>query len=384
MAEVIIKKVTTDKELKEFIKCQWNFYREDPYWVPPLIVDRMDLFNKKKNPFFQHAEMDMFLAFKNKEIVGRIAAITNQNHNDFQEDNNGFFGFFESVDDQAVANALFDTVIEWLREKGKDGMMGPMNPSTNDEVGLLIDGFDISPYVMMTHNPPYYKKLYEEYGLAKAKDLIAWYIDTEAVNISDKMIRVAEKGAEKFGVTIRNIKFKNLKKELELIRQVYNNAWAKNWGFVPVTTAEFDHLAANLKQIADEDFLLLAEKGDQPVGFTLTLPNINEVLKTIPDGKLFPTGLFKLLTGLKKVKTVRVITLGIIREYQFAGLGSLLILETIKRAKAKGITGGEMSWILEDNHTMNRPIESLGAYVHKKYRVYHYPVLKKGETHEGF
>ncbi len=373
MSSIEIKKVESKKELKQFIKMQWNIYQNDPNWVPPLIMDRMDLLNKEKNPFYQHAEMDLFLAYKGGEIVGRIAAITNENHNKFHEDNNGFFGFFESIDDQEVAKQLLDTVKSWLKEKGKDGIMGPVNPSSNDEAGLLVDGFGSPPFVLMCHNPPYYQKLIENNGLTKAKDLWAWFIDSETANanIPEKMYRVAEKTQKKYGLTIRTIDFKNFKSEVKNLKEIYNNAWSKNWGFVPMTDAEFDHMAKDLKQVADKDFIYIVEKDGKAIGFSLTLPNINEVLKKIKNGKLFPFGLFKLLFGIKKVTTVRVVTLGIVKEYQFGGFSSIMILKTIKTAFDKGLFGGEMSWILEDNQAMNSPIESLGAKVHKTYRIYH-------------
>ena len=213
MSAITIKPMNSKKETKDFIKFQWKIYANDPNWVPPLIIERMELLDKKKNPFFQHSEMQLFMAYKNGEAVGRIAAITNQNHNEFQEDNNGFFGFFESVNDQEVASALVETARNWLKEKGKNGMYGPMNPSTNDEAGLLIDGFDSPPFVMMCHNPPYYAELLENTGLKKAKDLWAWYLDVgNNYQLPEKLVRVAEKTAKKYGVTIRNISLKKIKK----------------------------------------------------------------------------------------------------------------------------------------------------------------------------
>ena len=372
MSLIEIKKVESNKVLMQFIKMQWDIYKDDPNWVPPLIMDRKKLLDKNKNPFFQHAEMELFLAYKDGNIAGRIAAITNENHNKFHEDNLGFFGFFESIDDVEVSNKLFETAESWIKEKGKDGILGPMNPSSNDELGLLVDGFESPPYVLMCHNPEYYGKLIEKAGYDKAKDLFAWYIDSETAskNISEKMFRVAEKSAEKYGLNVRTINFKNMDEEVKNLREVYNNAWSKNWGFVPMTDEEFNHLAADMKQVADPDFIFIVEKDGRPIGFSLTLPNLNEVLIKIKNGKLFPTGLFKLLFGLKKVKTVRVITLGIVKEYQFGGFSSIMILKSIKTALDKGLQGGEMSWILEDNHAMNSPIESLGSKKHKTYRIY--------------
>lgn len=373
MNSIEIKIVQSKKDLMNFIKMPWDIYKDDPQWVPPLIMDRKKLLDKNKNPFFQHSEMELFLAYKDGKIVGRIAAITNENHNKFHEDNIGFFGFFESVNDFEVAQKLFEATENWIKEKGKNGLMGPMNPSTNDEAGLLVEGFDSPPFALMCHNPRYYMNLIEKVGYAKAKDLWAWYIDSDTanLNISEKMYRVADKTSEKYGLTIRNINFKNMEEETKILREVYNNAWSKNWGFVPMTDDEFNHLAADMKQVADEDFVFIVEKDGKPVGFSLTLPNINEVLIKIKNGKLFPTGLFKLLFGMKKIKTVRVITLGIVKEYQFAGFSSVMIMKTIRTALDKGMKGGEMSWILEDNQAMNSPIESLGSKKHKIYRIYH-------------
>ncbi len=371
MGTIDLKIVRNNKELIEFIKLPWKIYKNDPNWVPPLIIDRKKLLDKKKNPFFQHAEMEMFLAYRDGEPVGRIAGITNENHNKFQEDNVGFFGFFESIDDPEVTAVLFDKVKEWLRRKGKDGIMGPFNPSTNDEVGLLIEGFDSPPYVMMCHNPAYYQKLLEDCGLKKAKDLYAWYLDIRNYKIPERLLNIAQKSLARYNITLRNLKIKDLQSELKLVLEVYNNAWSKNWGFVPMTTEEILHAANDLKQIADEEFLLLAEKDGKPVGFSVTLPNINEILINIRNGKLFPTGLFKLLTGMKKIRNVRVVMLGVVKDLQKAGLGSIFYVETLRRAMERGLDGGEMSWILEDNYPMNSAIEMFGSKCHKTYRIYH-------------
>jgi GNAT superfamily N-acetyltransferase len=312
----------------------------------------------------------MMLAYKNGELVGRIAAITNENHNKFHEDNVGFFGFFESVNDADVSKELFDHVDTWLKTRGKDGVLGPLNPSTNDEAGLLIEGFDSPPYILMCHNPPYYADLIEKAGYTKAKDLNAWLLDIRGMQIPEKMVRLADMSTKKYDLTIRTIKMKDIEKEIHHIREVYNDSWSRNWGFVPFTDEEIEYLAADLKQIAIEEFVVLAFKGERPIGFLLTLPNINEILIHNKSGRLFPTGLIKLMTGLKKVKTVRTITLGIVRDYQHLGLGTILYTDLIRRAQRRGLDGGEMSWVLEDNEAMNRPIELLGSKIHKIYRVY--------------
>jgi GNAT superfamily N-acetyltransferase len=310
------------------------------------------------------------LAYQNGKLVGRNAAIINHNHNKFHQDKTGFFGFFESIDDEEVCTALMDHTVSWLKERGCDKVLGPCNPSTNDEVGCLIEGFDSPPYIMMCHNPPYYPNLLENYGMKKAKDLYAWYLDVRKKEIPEKLFRVSEAAMKKFNLKIRNVRLKDLKNELALIREVYNNAWSRNWGFVPFTEDEITHAADDIKQIAWEEFLLLAEIDDRPVGFSITLPNINEVLINIPDGKLFPFGLFKLLRGMKKIQNVRVVILGIIKEYQHVGFGAVFYIETIKRAKAMGLNGGEMSWILEDNEPMNKAIKLIGSDLYKKYRIY--------------
>jgi GNAT superfamily N-acetyltransferase len=370
MADIEIRVVSSNKDLMKFIKLPWKIYKDDPNWVPPLIMDRKKLLNQKKNPFFRHSEMEMMLAYKNGELVGRIAAITNENHNKFHEDNVGFFGFFESVNDADVSKELFDHVDTWLKTRGKDGVLGPLNPSTNDEAGLLIEGFDSPPYILMCHNPPYYADLIEKAGYTKAKDLNAWLLDIRGMQIPEKMVRLADMSTKKYDLTIRTIKMKDIEKEIHHIREVYNDSWSRNWGFVPFTDEEIEYLAADLKQIAIEEFVVLAFKGERPIGFLLTLPNINEILIHNKSGRLFPTGLIKLMTGLKKVKTVRTITLGIVRDYQHLGLGTILYTDLIRRAQRRGLDGGEMSWVLEDNEAMNRPIELLGSKIHKIYRVY--------------
>ncbi len=364
--------VDSQKEMKRFLKFEWEINRQTPYWISPLYIERKQLLDTGKNPFFQHAELQPFLAYKDGQISGRIAALTNENHNIFHNDNAGFWGFFECINDKVVAGALFDAAAEWLKNKGKDRMLGPMNPSTNDETGLLVEGFDSPPYIMMPHNSDYYPSLVESYGNEKAKDLYAWFVETQTAldSISDKMERVANKIMKKYDLSIRNIRLKNLDNEINLIKDIYNNAWSSNWGFVPFTDEEINHVAASLKQIADENMLLIAEKSGEPIAFSVSLPNINDVLARIPNGRLLPTGIFKLLFGLRKINTIRVIILGVKKEYQFMGLGSVFYIETIKRGKKQGYVEGELSWILEDNHAMNRALEAIGAKPYKTYRVY--------------
>lgn len=371
-----IFQVKSKKEMKQFISFEWEINRNLSNWVSPLRMARRDILNVRKNPFFEHAEIAMFLAIESGKTLGRIAAITNQNYNDFQNDQSGFWGFFECIDNQEVADALFNQAADWLRTKGKDNMLGPMNPSTNDETGLLIDGFDTPPYLLMLHNYPYYQKLVEDFGNTKARDLYAWIISTKQadLNITDKMRRVSEKIMQRYDIKLRTLKKKNLNREIKIIKKIYNNGWSHNWGFVPFTDKEIDKVAEELKPIADENMLYVAEKSGEPIAFSVTIPNVNEVLARIPNGKLFPIGLFKLLFGLKKIKTIRVIILGVEKEYQHLGLGSIFYMESIKRALEGGYTMAEMSWILEDNYTMNRALENIGSDRYKTYRIYEYPL----------
>jgi len=362
------------KEVKRFINFEWEINQSLMHWVSPLRMARRDILNTTKNPFFEHAEIALFLAVDDGKTLGRIAAITNQNYNDFHNDQSGFWGFFDCIDNQEIADALFNQVADWLLARSKDKMMGPMNPSTNDETGLLIDGFDTPPYLMMLHNQPYYQKLVEGFGHTKGRDLYAWIISTEQanLNITDKMRRVSDKILQRYDITLRTLKKKDLDSEIKIVKDIYNNAWSRNWGFVPFTDAEIDKVAEELKPIADENMLYFAMKGNEPIAFSVTIPNINEVLARIPDGKLLPTGLFKLLFDLKKIKTLRVIILGVKKEYQHLGLGSIFYMESIKRALEGGYTMAEMSWILEDNYTMNRALDNVGADRYKTYRIYEY------------
>lgn len=374
MSQITVKPVENRSELMQFIKFQWKVNEDDPHWVPPLIMDRLKVLDKGKNPFFKHAEAEYFLAERDGEIVGRIAAITNRMHNEFHKDSAGFFGFLEAVEDVEVFRALLQTAEKWVKEKGKDSIMGPFNPSTNDEMGFLVDGFDTPPYFMMTHNPQYYDKLMKESGYDKAKDVFAYHIHKDTIVISGKLSQVAKGTKQKLGVNIRPINMNDFNAELERVREVYNNAWSQNWGFVPMTPEEFDFIADDFKKIIDPDLVLIAEVKGAPVGFSLALPNYNDVFAKIPNGKLFPTGWLKFLKYRKKITSLRVITLGVIQKYQQAGIGGLFYLETFERGVERGYVEAEMSWILEDNDLMNRAANLLGGKPYKAYRIYRKPL----------
>ncbi len=369
---ISIETVKTKRDKNRFIKMVWPLYKDYPNWVPPLLLDRRMILDTKNNPFYRHAEIELFLAYRNSEIVGRIAAIINHNHNSFHEENIGFFGFFESMNDQDVASALIDKAKEWLRGKGVNAIRGPVNPSTNDDIGVLIDGFDKTPAIMMPYNPEYYDSLMTGSGLQKVKDLHSYYVEEDQV-MSGKLPRVMEKLKQRESFNIRQLNMKDFKAELQRIKTVYNNAWSKNWGFVPMTDEEFDHLADSLKQIVDPRIVLFAEKDNQPIGFALSVPDINQILIHNKKGRLIP-GAIRLLLNKKKINFVRIIVLGVTLQYQRSSAGALLFYETAVRGIENGYYHGEAGWVLENNVMMNRAAEFLNAKRYKTYRLYEAPL----------
>jgi hypothetical protein len=362
------------KEFKKFIDLSWKIYAKDPAWVPPLRLTVLDALDTKKNPFYLHAKIMLWNAYKDGEHVGRIAGIVDEVHNKFHSEQTAFFGFFECTDDAAASEALFAAVEKWGKAQGMKVMRGPANPSLNHEAGLLLDNFGRAPYIMMTHNPAYYAKLIEKQNYTKAKDLLAFEMPTSQP-FPEKYVRIAQKVAEKNEITFRSINMKNFLAEVRKIQEVYNDAWEKNWGFVPMDDAEFKHMAKSLKDVIWPEFCLIAERNGEAIGFSLALPDINQVLKDIPNGKLLPFGIFTLLSGLnpkkKKVTQLRVITLGVKQKYRASGVAGLFYVESYNRARAMGIERGEMSWILEDNQLMLGAIQSFaGVPPYKTYRLY--------------
>jgi GNAT superfamily N-acetyltransferase len=369
MDNIEIKKVETKSDLNTFIKCQWNFYKNDPNWVPPLLMERKTLLNKDKNPFFKTAEADYFIAYKGNEIVGRIAAIKNDIHLKYHQDQTGFFGFFECINEQKVANALFDTAKNWLKERGLVTMRGPANPSSNDEYAMLYKGFDDTPRLLMTYNPKYYNDLCENYGMVKAKDLLAYKLENHKVMASEKLKRVQNLAKDRYRLKITQLDMKNFKKELEKVKIVYNKAWAPNWGFVPMSDEQIDAMAKDLKPLVEPSLVLFGEIDNQLVGFALVMLDYNQIFKNM-NGRLFPINFLKLYTQKKKIKWARIITLGLIPEHQKKGLDSVFYWEIVNRAHAIGIDLGEASWILEDNDMMNRGAVVMGGDPYKTYRIW--------------
>lgn len=367
-----IQPVMTSKDTLRFIKSQWNFYQNDPNWVPPLIMDRKKLLDTKNNLLYLHTNIQCFIAVDGGNIVGRIAAIYNGNHLKTHNDGVGFFGFFECIDNQEIANALIDTAKQWVKAKGCTALRGPVNPTLNDETGLLVDGFDSAPIMLMCYNPPYYEKLLLNSGLEKVKDLYAYYINFDTY-MTEKMIRVQAMIRERNGITIRKMNLKNktqFLKDVEFLRDIYNQAWQPNWGFVRMTDAEFDYLANDLKQIANPNLILLAEVKGKPAGFVVALPNVNDALKHNKSGGLL-TGVWHLLTKLKKTNWGRLPIMGVLPEFQKTGLDAVLYHDIGVEAKKLNIFHWEASWILEDNVMMNRAMtESMNGKRYKTYRLY--------------
>ncbi|MCG3120371.1 MAG: hypothetical protein ALAOOOJD_03056 [bacterium] len=371
MSKVEIVPVNTSRDWREFMLLPWKIYPalRDQQWVPPLIMDLKKLFDKKHHPFFQHSAADFFLARRNGETVGRIAAILNNNHNKFHNERCAFFGFFETSNDQAVATALLEAVADWARAKGMMALRGPANYSSNDTWGLLVEGFDSPPAILMTYNPPYYVDLIEKAGFGKAMDLYAWWM-TDQHGINEKILRVGEGVLREEHIRLRTMNMKDFWGEVERVRKIYNDAWSNNWGFVPMTDAEFEFLAKDLKPVVDPRLVLLVEKEDEPVGFSLSIPDYNVALKKI-NGRLLPFGLLKVLYYKRSIQHVRVITLGVVRKLQSnSGLGATLYMETFRHGVAAGFHAGEFSWTLESNVAINRGMKLLGAEIYKRYRIY--------------
>jgi hypothetical protein len=361
-------------ERDRFIRFPWQVYQNDLHWVPPLLMERHEFLDPARNPFFLHAEVALFLARRGGEIVGRIAAVEDRNFNTFHGSKLAYFGLFECVDDLRVAAALFETVREWARARGLEGILGPMNLSTNYEVGLLVEGFDSDPYLQMPYNPRYYGELMERCGLEKAKDLYAW--ERAASAPPERFVRVTAKIREHSELKVRSVNLRHFEAEVARIKEVYNAAWEKNWGFVPMTDGEFDKLARDLRQFVVPALALIAECQGEPIAFSLTIPDYNQALKKV-NGRLtthgLPLGLLKLLYHARRIDRVRLMALGVKAGWRRRGVDTVLVVETIRQVHRLGYLGGEVSWTLEDNDLINRAIEASGCVRTKRYRVYRAP-----------
>ncbi|MEP6809559.1 MAG: GNAT family N-acetyltransferase [Chthoniobacterales bacterium] len=372
MSQIEITPVASSAERDAFIKFPWRIYENDPVWVPPLILERRDFLDRKKHPFYQHGDAALFLARRGDEIVGRIMASDDPNYNSEHGTNVGCFGLFECFDDLEVARALLQAAEDWLRARGRNEIMGPIDYSTNYVCALLIDGFEHPPMLLTSHNPSYYRSLIERCGFEKAMDWYAWWF-ADPVDAVRRLRKIAARFSNQETVTIRPVNMKRLDQESARLRGIYNQAWEKNWGFVPFTTAEFDHLVKELKPLAVPELVLIAELDGEPAGFILAVPDINAAFKKI-DGRLFhyglPIGLAKLLYYKSRLKTGRLVALGVVPKFRRHGIAEQLVLRVMEEGMMKRGLVGELSMTLENNRLINRFLEAIGARKYKTYRIY--------------
>ena len=371
---VQISRVATRGDLRRFVGFPWQLYdaKQHPQWVPPLRMAVYDALDVKKNPFYRDADRELFVAVRDGRIVGRIAAIENRAHNAFHGDRVGFWGFFECIDDQAVADALFDSAAGWLSARGLTSMRGPMNPSTNYECGLLVDGFENRPTFMTAWNPPYYDALCAGAGLERAKDLLGfWFPATEpGYELPDFVRKQAERALEKGRITFRDLDPKHFDREVAACWEIYNDAWERNWGFVPMSRAEFEHMAKDMKQLLWPQLAFMASVDGVPAGFMLALPDYNEVLIRNRSGRLLPFGLVRMLWGKRTIRTARVMALGVKGSFRSRSILALFTHEVMRRGLAMGKIGAEASWLLEDNQLIVKPMRAMGARERMRWRVY--------------
>jgi len=368
---------SSKKDIEQFLHLPWKIYvspdgKRNPNWVPPFLDDQRSLLNTQKNPYHQHSRTKLFMAFNDKnELVGRISASADDNFNKFWNEKVGFFGWFECVDDQAVANALFQEGEKFLKAEGMTSVRGPASFTSNDDYfGFLLEGFDSPARIAMTYNPPYYLQLAEKASYTKAKDLYAWYLTAE-IDLPERIVKIAERTMKRERITIRPLNMKRLYEDAAILKELYNKIWEKNWGFVPMTDAEFNYQVKKLKDIVWPDFVVFAEVDGKAIGFNLVVPDVNQALIKM-DGELFslrdPFAVLKFL--LTKFTDTREMAMGVLPEYRKKGLEAILYLDALKTGKKRKVKGGELSWTLEDNVGINSGIEAMGGKIIKKYRIY--------------
>jgi hypothetical protein len=370
---VTVRPVASRSDRKAFVGFPYELYRRTPAWIAPLRHQVRHILSPKKNAFFEHGTIQPILAFgADGAVVGRIAAIVNGMHLRKYDDGNGFFGFFETIDDFSVAEALFDAAASWLAARGLRGVRGPTNPSMNDTAGLLVDGFDREPSVLMPYNAPYYEGFLERYGFRRAMTMWAYYIHKKYVTIEklERGVEIVKKRNP--GITLRTLDMGRFDEEARTILRIYNDAWSNNWGHVPMTDAEFAQLAGEMKQIVDPNIVFLLEDEGMPVAFSISLPNVNQLLRHVKDGRLLPTGLAKMLAyskcgGLYECRTP---LMGILRAYQGRGLDAMLNLAIIREGPRLGYDASEMSWVLDSNMRLRNSLESFGGVVDKEYALF--------------
>lgn len=370
---VTVRPVASSGDRRKFIDFGYSHYEGDPHFVPPLRMDQGKILNPKKNPFFEHGEVGLFLAEDaNKGVVGRIAAIRNGMHLQKYNDDVGFFGFFETVDDLDVSQSLVNAAAGWLNERGLIAMRGPANPSLNDTSGLLVDGFDREPSILMAYNKPYYEKHLLDLGFERKMTMFAYYVHKKYVNVA-KLERGAEIVRKRNpNLTLRTMDMSRYMDDAMIAKDIYNEAWSENWGHVPMTDHEFEHLAKDLKQVIEPDLVYFLELDGETVAFSVTIPNLNLALKHVKNGRLLPAGLPKLLARAKfgGVYETRMPLMGVRKAYHGRGYDSLMVLETIRRGKAEGYDACEMSWVLESNKVLVNALDNIGAVVDKTYALF--------------
>lgn len=367
-----LRPVRSGRDRARFVEFPWEIYADDPHWAPPLMLERRAFLNPRRHPFYQFGAAAQFLAERGGKTLGRILVSDDPHYNAYHNANAGCFGMFESVPDPAVAHALLDRAAAWLRERGRTEMLGPIDYSTNYSLGLLVEGFDTPPRLMMNHNPPYYAELLESWGLAKTKDLFAYWFEPNA-KIEQWRGRV-ELMAARANVTLRPFRRDKWREEIAITKEIYQASWSDNWGFTPMTDAEYTTMGRQMIAWAEPSMFLMAEVNGRPAGFSMAIPDFNEALRPL-NGRLFrwglPLGYLRFRRELSRIKTVRLMALGVREEFRKRGIAELMILQTFNEGcKTLGYTGAELSWTLEDNALINRTIESVGGRKYKTYRIY--------------
>lgn len=365
-----VRPVASKRDLMTFIKLPWRLYRNEPNWVAPLVAERRRFLDRRRNPWFEHGEAEYFLAWRDGRAVGRITAQVDHVLNEFQGNDWGLFGFFECENDPEAAAALFDAAEAWLRARGRDRMVGPMDFTMNDECGVLIEGFERPPIILTNWTHRWYPALYEGAGLRKAMDTLMWELRIQGRDrVHPAIWRVAEQVESKHGITVRPMRKRHIHAEIDRFLEVYNAAWERNWGFSPLTEREVRHYAKTLKPLLDEHWAFIAEKDGETIGAALSIPDYNQVLKHM-NGRVLPFGWAKFLWHRRRIDRVRVFALGVKREWQHTGVAARFYQLHYDSAEVTPQTHGEMGWILETNKSMNRAMEGMGGKVVRRYRLY--------------
>ena len=367
--EIVPVDLANRREVKRFIKFHYSVYKGDSNWVAPLIVDYLEKFNPKKNPYIGHSRVQPFLAIRDGNIVGRITAHENTQHVAYHNDKVGFVGFFECIDDVAVARTLFDAAGKWLVERGLEVMRGPASFSVNgDPIGLLVQGFDSPPVVAMPYNPNYYEQLFVESGFTKAQDLYSYYYAIDG-SVPERIERIARRALRNPRIVIRKPDMKHYREEIDKLKFLYNSALADNWGAVPMTDAEFDHFSKDLKLAIDPEMTYIAEYDGQPVGLSLIFADMNQAIKPA-NGRLLPFGLARILIKKRSINCARLPVLGVMEQYRVKGIDAIFYYKSMQTGYRRGYRHGDVSWILESNSKMRIILERSGMEIYKIFRVY--------------